>query len=81
MLRARRKRKGPGVGTVFQGSPGTGLKKGTMARAGKGQVLDFYEKQQDLTMALEEGIYLKNFRKSEKGTASGEIAGETGNCS
>ena len=62
-----------------------------MARAGKGQVLDFYEKQQDLTMALEEDTHLKNFRKSEKGTASGEIAsgeiasgeiaGETGNCS
>ena len=32
-------------------------------------------------MALEEDTYLKNFRKSEKGTASGEIAGETGNCS
>ena len=52
-----------------------------MAGAGKGQVLDFHEKQQGLTMVREEDTHLENFRKSGKGTASGEISGETGNCS
>ena len=48
-----------------------------MARAREGQVLDFYEKQQGLTISPEEDTQLEKISKPEKEAASGEPSGET----